>query len=358
MQPLIIVRSSRQLGGIERQLLDHACRLHAVGWPLQVLCLYRGKGEHPLAEAARRQGLPATTITDPGPLHPAAWLRLRRLLGAYKGLLHTCDVRSDVLVWLARPQGPQVAEAHGHTREGRLMTLWNRLDVFVLRRLHAVVAVSGAGAETLRRAGIRRLHVIGNSSAILAPSPPPSALTLPGAGPHLLYAGRHSPEKGLHVLLAAWPHLRHHLPSARLWVLGAPARGAYGKRISQALQQPGIQAQGFVPDVRPWLSAVHAVIVPSLQESWGMTAFEALAAGTPLVASSVGGLPVLCAGAPHAVLVPPDDPQALVQGVLQALAPAVPRGAGPGKRYMNQPRFDPGLRFARWLALYREIDPK
>lgn len=359
MPSIVLLRSSLHCGGVERQLLDHARRLRRGGWDVQMLLLFRGAGEHPLAQAAAAAQIPATTLADPGPwsLSPLRHLR-SRLAALSPALIHTCDYRSDVLAYLSQRSRPQLAESHGHTEEGQAMKLWNHIDRWVLRRLPAVVAVSTAWETALAAAGMStgRLHVVGNSVAVLAQDPPPPPARLSSSGPHLLYAGRISPEKGLDVPLQAWPKIRRIYPNAQFWVLGATAPGSsYLRRIGSLLEQPGVQILGHQPDIRPWLLAADAVIVSSRREAWGMTAFEALCAGAPLLATRVGGLPALCRSAPHARLISADDPAVLIDGLRLLLASGFPRGASLGQAYRSQPCFDPDLRHQRLLRIYQTL---
>jgi glycosyltransferase involved in cell wall biosynthesis len=354
---ILFIRSSKQWGGIERQLLDHALRLRTRGWTPAFACLFRGAGEHPLAAAAQKRGISADTLPDPSPWSLKPLLALRTAIFAREPTwLHTCDYRSDILTHLAQSKRPQLAESHGYTEEGRAMKLWNVLDRRVLRQLPVVAPVSTAWETTLAAWGVssQRLYTVGNSTAVLRQDDSPSPARLPSSGPHLLYAGRLSPEKGIDILLELWPRIRQHFPDARLWVLGASGDAAYQRRLRPLLHQPGIHALGHQPDTRPWLQAADAVIVPSRREAWGMTAFEALCAGTPLLATRVGGLPALCRGAPHAYLCHPADPTTFLARLPMAIAPESPRGTSLGQAYRAQPRFDPEQRHQRLLALYQE----
>ncbi len=352
----LFLRSSSQFGGIERQLLWHARRLHYDGWSVHVAALYRRPGEHPLVQAARSTGLAATTITDPAP-----WsLRPRRVLHALlhrlqPRILHTTDYRSDALAAWMRERPGWVAETQGHTNESLRMQLWNWLDVRALRRADAVAPVSAAWETWLAARGVpaARLTTLGNSRAILLPPPHPASLQLPGPGPHLLYAGRLSPEKGVDLLLDAWPAVRHRWPDARLWVLGRwGGSRRYRHRVETGLQQRGVLYLGHQPDIRAWLQATDVVIVPSRREAWGMTAFEALCAGTPLAAARIGGLPEVCRGAEHVRLFVADDAADLVRALDATLEADFPRGPELGRAYCSQPRFDPQRRHQILLTIY------
>ena len=356
MPTVLFLRSSRQIGGIERQMLWHARRLQHAGWGVHMACLYRGDGEHPLAQAARAEGLEASTLSDPSPWSLKPGRKLRHLLAELQpNIIHTADYRSDALVAMMRKRPAWMAETQGHTHESPRMRLWNWLDVWALRRAEAVAPGSTAWETWLAARGIppARLTALENSRAILLPGPLPFPAQLPGPGPHLLYAGRLSPEKGVDLLLDAWPAICRHHPEAQLWVLGHEAGSArYRRRIAAGLQQPGVNYLGHQPDIRPWLQAVDAVVVPSRREAWGMTAFEALCMGTRLVAARVGGLPGVCRGAEHARLFTADDANALTSAIDAVLTPGFPRGPELGRAYCSQPRFDPQRRHRILLTIY------
>ena len=354
---ILFLRSSRGMGGIERQLLWHARRLHDAGWRVTLLCLYRGQGQHPLAQAARAAGLTAFTLADPAVWSPRPARALARWVEELRpDILHSADYRSDALAWRLRDRFFWVAETQGHTNESWRMGLWNRLDVRALRGADAVAPVSAAWETWLAARGVApsRMTELANSRAILPPPPVPPPATLPEPGPHLLYAGRLSPEKGADLLLDVWPEVRGRWPRARLWLLGAMAAGGrYRRGLLRQMRQPGVQWLGHQPDIRPWLQAVDVVVAPSRREAWGMTVFEALGLGARVVAARVGGLPEVCRGAPHARLVSPGSAKALLAGLEAALSPEFPRGAALGRAYCAQPRFDPHHRHQILLEIYR-----
>jgi glycosyltransferase involved in cell wall biosynthesis len=342
-----------------------------------LICLHRASGEHPLAQVARAHGLAAQTIADLAAWSLQPFSRLRALRrDARPALIHTVDYRSDVLAWWIAGRTPWLAESHGHTQESARMALWNHLDLWALRRARTVVAVSTAWETALAAAGVSpgRLRVIGNSRAVLishrsklatlqasptlrtADTPSATPVELPGPGPHLLYAGRYSYEKGIDLLLAAWPAMRERWPAACLWILGTPpvSRG-FRRRLASLAAQDGLHFLGYRPDIRPWILAAHAVVAPSRREAWGMTVFEALCAGKPVLATRVGGLASLCRPAPHAYLVTPNQPLALVQGLDVVLRPDFPRGAEYGRTFCMRLEFDPQRRHDLLVACYRQL---
>jgi glycosyltransferase involved in cell wall biosynthesis len=64
-------------------------------------------------------------------------------------------------------------------------------------------------------------------------------------------------------------------------------------------------------DVPALLRLCAVVVLPSRQEAFGRVLIEAMATGVPVVASAVGGIPEVCADGVTALLVPPEDPEAL-----------------------------------------------
>ena len=189
----------------------------------------------------------------------------------------------------------------------------------VARRLDAVLTSSDASARELTAGfGVRadRVHRVRNGVE----------LTLPGSrrsrpkSPELLFVGRcGDPNKGLEYLLAALAELPS---SLTLRVLdGFPAGTALERQIRELGLCGRVRFSGKVSSQeldRAYRSAA-VVVLPSLFEGFGLPAVEALAAGTPVVASRAGALPEVIAAAGAGVLVPPADPAALARAISQVL---------------------------------------
>lgn len=166
----------------------------------------------------------------------------------------------------------------------------------------------------------------------------------------ILFVGRSSPEKGLHVLIEAFEELSRGRPEARLRVVG-PTQAAPRFFIVDVSDDPEVRALGrfyesphsyheqliaMVPDhlrsqvdfVGPQTSSqvVHeyghaaAVVLPAVgPESFGMPVIEAGAAGRPVVVSDVGGLPEVVDDETTGLVVPRDDPHALAKALERLL---------------------------------------
>jgi glycosyltransferase involved in cell wall biosynthesis len=213
----------------------------------------------------------------------------------------------------------------------------------VVRRADAFVAVSRAIRDELVGAGAPPAKVwsIGNGVDVdrFAPAAAEEraairrALGLP-AGPLAVYAGRLAPEKGVDVLVEAWPEVAARAPAARLAVVGAGPDEARARELAQARGVAGsIAFVGSVPDVAPYLRAADAAVLPSRTEGLPVALLEAMSCGLPVVATRVGGSAEVLADALAGWLVPAEDPPALAGALAQALLDrdAAARRGGAGR---------------------------
>ncbi|MEO7911739.1 MAG: glycosyltransferase family 4 protein [Roseiflexaceae bacterium] len=140
--------------------------------------------------------------------------------------------------------------------------------------------------------------------------------------PLVFYVGRLVYEKGLHVLLDAWPRVIEAFPRARLVIAGT---GAYLDTLKSRARALGIAAEvtfaGFIADdERDQLYHVADVATfPSLYEPFGIVALEAMAARCPVVVASTGGLTEVVALHETGLTVHPNDSESLAWGILHTL---------------------------------------
>ena len=112
--------------------------------------------------------------------------------------------------------------------------------------------------------------------------------------PVILYIGRLAPRKGVHYLLQAMPNVIKYFPKARLVVVGAGPLEHHLKDLSRRLDlQNSVMFLGYVSDerIRRLLASADVVVVPSIFEGSPLVLLEAMAAGKPIVASAVQGIP-------------------------------------------------------------------
>jgi glycosyltransferase involved in cell wall biosynthesis len=125
------------------------------------------------------------------------------------------------------------------------------------------------------------------------------------------------PSKGNEYLVAAVPELVRRQPRARVLIIGEGELEAALRAQADALGLGDrLVFVGFKRDVAQVLSALDFVVFPSLWEGTPLTAFEALAAGKPIVATDADGLLDILTSGHDAVVVPKRDPQALADAVI------------------------------------------
>lgn len=211
-----------------------------------------------------------------------------------------------------------IVSLHGDDVEGlSRRTSFERWIVrATLRRADAVTACSRylldraiAIAPTITS----KSHVIYNGTDLsdLSPNPFPDREGEQGVG--LLSVGRMVPKKGFDVLLRALSQC-HRL---KLRLIGdGPERNALEILARDLGLREWVEFRGSLKrdEVIRAMASSRAVIVPSRQEPFGLVALEAMAAGKPVIAARVGGLPEVLDDA-DAMLVPPDDPAALAQAI-------------------------------------------
>jgi len=153
------------------------------------------------------------------------------------------------------------------------------------------------------------------------------SLDLPPDVPVILFVGRIDPIKGLDVLVDALCGLRREMwltaPPRLVLVGGGKGEPAFEKLIARVSARHLLDQIDFVGSVSHaalpnYYRAADVVAVPSLYESFGLVAVEAMACGTPVVASRVGGLAFTVDDDRTGYLVPRNDPRALA-GRLRAI---------------------------------------
>ena len=129
---------------------------------------------------------------------------------------------------------------------------------------------------------------------------------------------RLEPEKGIAFLLKAFQQLITVIPHARLIIVGD---GTERKKLEWLARQLAIERQvqwvGFQRNIPEWMKAFDCFALSSVgRESFGIVLLEAMAAGCPIVASNLGGIPEIVHNNQTGILVEPGDPELLMQALL------------------------------------------
>ncbi len=141
--------------------------------------------------------------------------------------------------------------------------------------------------------------------------------------PIVYYVGRMVPQKGLQTIVEAAPYVLREWPGVK-FVLAGGGSGYTNELRAKAIElgvANNIIFPGRISDeVRDGLFKVaDAAVFPSIYEPFGIVALEAMAAGTPVIVSDVGGLSEVVDLHETGIKVYPDDPQSLAWGILHTL---------------------------------------
>lgn len=183
----------------------------------------------------------------------------------------------------------------------------------------------------------------------------------PSSGPSVLFLGRHEPRKGLEVLLRAVAHLPE---DVTVWVAGD---GPQTDELRARYQDPRIEWLGRISDDERdrRLAGASVFCAPSLGgESFGVILLEAMAAGTPVVASAIPGYakvadPAARDGASDrpaaAILVEPDDDVALAEALGRVLRDGDTAAHLREQGARRAAEFDLEVLCDRYLEIYRSL---
>jgi glycosyltransferase involved in cell wall biosynthesis len=231
----------------------------------------------------------------------------------------------------------------------------------------AVAALRRARTAALRRA--RRVVVPSRYLAEIAvgwgldegrvevlPNPAPRGLEVeperlaPGT---LVFAGRLTAQKALGAALEAVAAL----PGARIVLVGdGPERGELERRAAALGLDGRAEFRGAQSrqDVLRALAGATAAVLPSAWENLPHAAVEALAVGTPVVATAVGGVPEVVHDGENGLLVPPGDPEALREALARVLGDPELRGRLAAGARASLEAHDPERVYGRLEAILRE----
>jgi len=235
--------------------------------------------------------------------------------------------------WIAKAHRvPVIAKLHGSdVHVDSRGPIRRRLIVAALRRCRRIVAVSDALKDEIVRWGLpaQKVAVISNGVDVKRFQPRERAearraLDLPVDGRLIVFIGNLVAVKGAAYLLEAFHALRQRWGGSPL-TLAIVGAGVDGRMLQERATALGVgDAVRFVgakphEEIPQWLNAADVLCLPSVSEGCPNVVIEALACGTPVVATRVGGVAELVRDGELGFLVSPKDAEAMAAGLQQAL---------------------------------------
>jgi glycosyltransferase involved in cell wall biosynthesis len=292
----------------------------------------------PLAE----EPLPASAGALPESLRQlrrsvAVWRKMQELAvrsGAWvlssgiwesEGLICSCDPRfATIAVLITSMHQTMAIEGQEENEDLRVALEFERTT---LRQAWAQVALSAlSGAEVLAA------HDLPGGTAWVIPVGLPDRAPRaeePSPRPHLLYLGPLSRRKGASVLLEAIPLVLREYPEAQIDIAGelpadpgSPERRLWQEwRERHPLEAKRVRHHGAVSEAEKdgLLRQCRMLMMPSLYESFGIPAVEAMMFGRPVISTTAGGIADVVSAEVTGILVPPGEPRALANAALRLL---------------------------------------
>ena len=350
-------------GGVQAHVLGLAQGLRDLGHQVSVLApTVSGGSAGPLppfvTAAGRAVRVPYNGSVAPLAFGPVALARVRRWLREHDFdvlHLHEPTAPSVSLIALAMADLPIVVTFHMAATRSRALTAAHTLLQPPLEKVTARIAVS----PLARRVQVEHL----GGDAVEIPNGLDvgffaTAAPLPGyprTGGTVGFVGRFDePRKGMAVLLAALRRLTPTRPQLRLLVVG-DGDGAALRRVAGPVLGPRIHVLGELGDrgKAAMLRSVDLLCAPALGgESFGIVLTEALAAGTPVLASDLDAFRRVLDGGRAGMLVPPDTPVTLAAALADLLDDPARRAELAARGRCHAARWDWPVVARRVLQVY------
>lgn len=331
---VLLFTDSDSFSGTERHILDLAKSLPRQNVSVRLGCPVPS----PLADEAKKAGIPVVAIAKRGLLDKAAVDTLRGLLQTGEiDVIHSHNGRTAMLaamaVRLAR-SGRCVATQHfiepnRNRRRGLRRMIARHVHNWVAKHTDYFIAISRAVERMMTFRGDslpNRIRIVCNGIAPLDGQLKPAAdlrseLQIPAEAPLIFCAARLQPEKSISTLIAAMSLLLKKNPSAVCLVAGEGAeRPLLERQISRLGLTGPVRLLGYRTDVPSLIAACDVLVLPSINEPFGLVLLEAMSLSRPVVATAAGGALEIVVPKQTGLLVPPQRPEDLADAISAILS--------------------------------------
>jgi glycosyltransferase involved in cell wall biosynthesis len=358
---LLLAETLHLAGGVERFCGGLANHLAAEGWQV-LLGSTSPQGEAPhyrLAATVQVLHAPISQGISSGLLRRVALAAKQWKVGkaladmaqrqqpdviVLNGLTTACSVL------LAAPALAKRSVCCDHNHFDARSRPWRWMRKRIYPKVAAVVSLTSTDQSRFAALN-RRTVVIPNASSLWADAPQAVA------EPVVLAVGRHVTQKGLDLLLAAWPNVLSSIPEARLLIAGdGPLTGALQAQARALNIASSVHWLAPRPDMAALYRTVAVFALPSRYEGFPLALLEAQSLGVPAVAFDCPTGPREILTDATGVLVPPGDTSAFASALVAMLKNPTQR-ADMGAAAMQRCRelFSPEQHFQKWTQLLEEV---
>ena len=285
-------------------------------------------------------------------------------------IIQTHAVKSHFLARLAGlpRRALWVAFHHGYTWPTRRAQAYNQLDRWSLRAPRRVLTVSEPFRDELVSHGVRRerIEIVHNAirpdwgSRDSAATETPAlrqGLGIPAGRKVVLIVGRLSKEKDHLTLIRALSRLQSRLDFHLLIVGEGPNRSSIEQEIARLGLAEHVTLTGHQPSAEPYYRIADLAVLSSLSEGSPNALLEAMAAGVPVVATAVGGIPEIVHDGESALLVRPSDLEGMGAAIARLLIdePSFALQLAERSRILIRERHTPEGRVRKLIGIYRSV---
>lgn len=361
--------ASNFVGGPEKQILHHAQDIQDSGFQVWIGSFRDQPEKAAILVHAEALGLPVFESKSSGRFDLHAILELASFMRREKiQLLCTHGFKANSIGVFAKTLAgvPQVAFCRGWTAETLRVRVYETLERRLLPFANRIVCVSEAQAEYFASLRWLRPRVSVVHNAMLDSLGIPLVCDREGAKTQLGFSpktrlvgavGRLSVEKGQRFLVEAAPELAREFKDLKIVLLG---EGRERAKLALEVKRLGLEdvvvMPGFQNNVARWMEAFDVLANCSVTEGIPNAILEALAVGTPVVATAVGGVPELIKDRETGLLVIPGSPEALAQGLTKVLrdGPFALQLSQAGRDWVRT-RFSASGQRDSLLTIYRQV---
>ena len=328
MVKIVYFITELSIGGAQTALYRLLKGMNRERYDLHVVCLYNGDSY--IAEQIRALSIPVYDLGMDSKVRLDAFVRLFWYLKSDKpSILHTWMFHANIpgrLIGRFARVPVIISSERTMGQEGFIRRLFNRVTVSLVDRVICVSrSVADFAAQTIKIPK-SKLLVVPNGITLAEYDNLPgresarAAFKLDAHAVIIGAIGRPRPVKGYEILLDAFARVALVDSTAHLLFVGeGPSRLILKTKVSSLGLNERVTFLDDQIDITRLLPAINLLAIPSLFEGMPNVALEAMAAGLPIIATSVGGTPEVVVDGKTGYLVPPRNPDALADAILKLL---------------------------------------
>lgn len=355
---IFLMINSLETGGTERQFVEIARAMKNDGSRVELGCLQK-KGPFLDGLGELYQSPLGGSLYGQRSLR-SRWQLVRHLQKSHVAVAHAFDFYANLMLIPAAKLARVPVVIGSHRQLGDLLTPNQfRAQLAMFRLCDRVVCNSRAAADRLAQAGLPepKLVVVGNGLPASAfAETAPAIARREGVLRVGMIARMNAAYKNHSMFLRAVARVRRKFSNVEIVLVGdGPLRPQLEREAADLGLEDRVIFLGDRRDISAALACMDVSVVPSISESLSNVMLESMAAGVPVVATAVGGN-IELAGHERALLVPPEDEEALAAGLEKVLADHGLRAEmGRRARRFAQENFSTEQVRRQYLSVYAEV---